>query len=254
MTGKTPKDLADALVQARTTGKCLAAETFAQLDSTADAYAVQSAVASALASRLGPVAGWKTGRAGPGKPISFAPIFAHLVRPSPARFTETEAHLRGVELEYAFRLDDDPLPPDLAGFDEAMRSRVSLVPVIEVVGSRYLEGDAAPLLFKVADMQMNAGLVIGEPLRDWSGIMTESGKVHWDINGEVMADGPAMTPGGDAFATFCAFAQSVGQHCGGLRKGQIVATGSLTGVRWAPSGARVVGEIAGLGAVETTFT
>ena len=253
MTEENTTELANALVQARASGNGVIADAFAAPGSVAAAYAVQSAQIAALAPGLGPVAAWKTGRKGPGEPISFAPILASLVRRSPARFTPAEAHLRGVELEFAFLLDDDPPPADTMGFADALRPRVSLVAVIEVVGSRLVQADAADPLLKLADLQLNAGLVIGQPLRTWTGLRTDQGDVRWEIDGQIMAQGPAETPGGAAFATFCAFAQSVGTHCGGLKKGQVVATGSLTGLRWAPPGARVRGEIAGLGRVETTF-
>ena len=253
MTENNAAKLAAALLQARASGHCLSADAVTPPGSMAAAYAVQSAQVTALAPHLGPVTAWKAGRKGPGEPISFAPILASLVRRSPASFTKAEAHLRGVELEFAFRLEDDPPPPDAVGFAHAMRSRVSLVAAIEVVDSRFVEADAAHPMLRLADFQMNAGMVIGEPLHGWSGINTDCGEVRWEIDGQVVAEGPAMTPGGEAFATFCAFAQTVGTHCGGLKKGHVVATGSLTGMQWAPPGARVLGEIAGLGTVETVF-
>jgi 2-keto-4-pentenoate hydratase len=47
-------------------------------------------------------------------------------------------------------------------------------------------------------------------------------------------------------------------HCAarglGLAAGQVVTTGSFTGMQFAPAGAQVRGEIDGLGAVEAAFT
>jgi 2-keto-4-pentenoate hydratase len=48
-------------------------------------------------------------------------------------------------------------------------------------------------------------------------------------------------------------ANSVAEHCGGIRAGQIIATGSLTGLRFVEPGAHVVAEFPGLGTVEVTF-
>jgi leucyl-tRNA synthetase len=60
----TPAELAAAMVQARASGHGVTADAFAAPGSVAAAYAVQSAQIAALSPRLGPVAAWKTGRAG----------------------------------------------------------------------------------------------------------------------------------------------------------------------------------------------
>lgn len=250
---QTIDELAAALLQARASGLPLSVDAAVPPASEAEAYAAQTATIGALVPRHGPVAGWKTGRAHPGGPMLYSPILSALVRGSPARFTAGESRLRGVELEFGFRLDAHPPPPGAPDFAERLRRGVSLVPVIEVVDSRLAEAGAAPLLLQLADLQLNAGLAIGAPLSDWSGLRLDRVTVRWEIDGRVVADGEAATPGGDAFATLCAFAEAVGAHCGGLRKGHVVTTGSLTGLVWAPPGARVRGEIAGLGAVEVAF-
>ena len=243
-----------ALLQARASGLALAAGAAASPASETEAYAAQAATIAALTSRLGPVAAWKAGRAHPGGPILFSPILSALVRGSPANFTAAESRLRGVELEFGFRLEADPPPLGAPDFEEMLRQRVSLVPVIEVVDSRLVEADAAPMLLRLADLQLNAGLVIGAPLADWSGLRLDLGEVCWEFDDRIVAEGEAATPGGDAFGTLCAFAEAVGTHCGGLRKGHVVTTGSLTGLLWAPPAARVRGEIGGLGTVEVAFT
>ena len=48
-------------------------------------------------------------------------------------------------------------------------------------------------------------------------------------------------------------ANNVGEDCGGLRAGQVITTGSLTGLRFVDPGARVVAEFSGLGTVEVAF-
>jgi len=217
-----------------------------------EAQAAQVHTVALLGPALGGVGGWKTGRSQPGAPPAMAPIFAATLRPSPARFRLAEARLRGVELEIAFRLDDAPPPPDAPDFARLMRDRVSVAPAIEVVDARVAGGADADPLLKLADLQINAGLATGPARRDWGAL--DAATVRLKIGGAMAVEGRRPTPGGDAFATFCAFARLVGAHCGGLRVGQWVTTGSLTGLLWAPPGATAHGEIAGLGAVSVTFT
>jgi len=220
----------------------------------AAAMAAQAHAIALLGPALGGVGGWKTGRGDPDAAPIMAPIVGDTLRAAPARFSHAEARLRGVELEIALRLEDAPPPPDAPDFARRLRDRVSVAPAIEVVDARVAGGAGADPLLKLADLQIDAGLVAG-PARPLSAAPAlDAATLRWEIGGAVAAEGRLPTPGGDAFATFCAFARLVGAHCGGLKAGQVVTTGSLTGLLWAPPGATARGEIAGLGAVSVTFT
>ncbi len=242
--------LARALARAWDGGPLVAGPEPADL---AEALAVQAETVALLGPCFGGVGGWKTGRTDRDADPIMAPVLAARLRRSPARFSRAEALLRGVELEIAFRLEDEPPPPDAPDFEATLRRIVSVSPAIEVVDARVRVGAEAQPLLKLADLQTNAGLVTGPARRDWADLPLDAMSLRWEIAGDVAAEGRAPTPGGDAFATFCAFARLVGGHCGGLRAGQVVTTGSLTGLLWAPPGATARGEIAGLGAVSVTF-
>ena len=210
------------------------------------AYRVQAAVAAGW----GAVGAWKTGPR-PGGPPIMAPIFADRVRASPAAFAPGELDLIGVELEVAFRVTaplPDPRAPDFA---RAARDCVAALPAIEVVDARIAAGPEGPPLLKLADNQVNGGLVCG-PEADGFGPLSAM-EAELTIGGEVVHRGPAEVPGGDAFEHFAAFARMVGRHCGGLAAGQVVATGSLTGLRFIGRGLPVHGRIEGLGEVRAEF-
>lgn len=213
------------------------------------AYAVQEAVTR----ELGAVGAFKTGRKTADEIPIMAPILAAGVRASPATFTRAELDLVGVELEVAFRIDavlpnlDDP------DFETRMRERVSVLPAIEVVDSRIADHDTADPLWKLADNQINAGLVHGEPLADWQALDLAHVAARLEAGRDILFEGPAMVPGGDAFATLCAFVRLVGAHCGGLHPGQFVTTGSVMGLIFIEPGQRVHGTIEGLGSVEAEF-
>jgi len=104
--------------------------------SDADAYQIQEAVTRQLGEAVG---GWKVGAASPTTAAFCAPIFARMIRPSPASLSATELRLIGIEAEIAFRLGRD-LPARAAPYDRAeVTAGASLHPAIEVVDLRYAD-------------------------------------------------------------------------------------------------------------------
>ncbi|MEF2551720.1 hypothetical protein VQ042_10165 [Aurantimonas sp. A2-1-M11] len=212
------------------------------------AYAVQQLVCDAC----GPAVAWKTGRKRPEDPVIAAPVLEGGLRASGAAFSTRELGACGVELEIGFRLER-PLPPlDSPDFPTLARACVTPIPVIEIVDGR-MDGfmEATPLA-KLADNQINGGLVYGTP-SEAGGLDLGQPEVRLTFNGQDVVSGRQPVPGGDAFSVFMAFARMVGTHCGGLRPGQIVTTGSLSGLPFVPPGTRIDGWIAGLGHVRTAF-
>ena len=213
-----------------------------------DVYAVQARVMD----EIGPAGAFKTGRAKPGDVPVFAPIAASAVRASPAAFLGSELRLVGIELEIAFLVDAELPPLDAPDFAARARECVSAVPVIEVVDSRLADVDTVNPLWKLADNQINGGLVTGLPIKDWSLLDLESVSIDLTAGSETLASGPAKVPGGDAFDIFCACAKALGSHCGGLTPGRLVTTGSTMGLIYIEKGRTVTGEIKGLGRVQVT--
>src|SRR5258707_765617 len=83
--------------------------------SDADAYQIQDAVSRQLGETIG---GWKVGAASPTTAAFCAPIYARMIRTSPASFGATELRLIGIEAEIAFRFGRD-LPARASAFDRA---------------------------------------------------------------------------------------------------------------------------------------
>ena len=179
------------------------------------AYAVQRLVCEAF----GPVAAWKTGRKRVADPVIAAPVLDGGLRASGASFSTAELGACGVELEIGFRLDR-PLPPfDAADFETLARDCVTPLAVIEMVDGR-IDGfmDAAPLA-KLADNQSNGGLVFGTESDEAALDLTEP-EVRLTFNSQV---------------------------------GQIVTTGTLSGLPFVAPGTVIEGWISGLGPVRTAF-
>ena len=211
------------------------------------AFKVQQAVCNAIGT---PVA-WKASPPSATSEAMMAPVMPGTLRPSGATYTAQELFACGIEIEIAFRIDK-PLPsPTDSDFETALRAAVTPVVVIEVVDGRT-EGfvDRAPLA-KLADNQINGGLVIAEPTG--GAVDLSNPEVKLTLGGEVVVDGRTAVPGGDAFASLLALAGMVGDHCGGVKPGQYVTTGALGGLFFVTPGTDVEGWIDGLGSVRMTF-
>lgn len=254
MTGRmkaASQDLVGRLLAARRGGALVDAATEPDApQSLADAYAIQAGVMA----RLGPVGGWKIGRAAPDQPAVFSPIPAAAIWKSPVAWPQAESRLRGVELEIGFYIDG-PLPPaDAPDFATRLAAAVTPLPVFEILDSRLTDPQGASAFWKLADMQIDAGLVCGTPLQgSWSAADFVNPTARLEADGDVLVDGPVTTPGGSPFDLLAELVRICGDHCGGLRPGQIVTTGSFTGMRFFKHGTTVSGRIAGWPVIGVTF-
>ncbi|MFC3676492.1 hypothetical protein [Ferrovibrio xuzhouensis] len=243
-------DLVARLLAARNGGPLVDPATEAAGPETlADAYALQAGVIAAL----GPVGGWKVGRA-PGQPAVFAPIPAAAIRPSPALWPRAESRLRGVELEIGFRIDAVLPPADATDFAARLAEAVTPLPVFEILDSRLTDPQGASALWKLADMQIDAGLVCGAPFTGtWTREDFDRPSAQLTADGAIVVEGPATMPGGNPFDLLAELVRSCGEHCGGLQRGQIITTGSFTGMRFFAAGTTVTGCIAGWPVIGVTF-
>jgi 2-keto-4-pentenoate hydratase len=209
-----------------------------------DAYAVQAGVAAVRRS----VAGFKTARK-PGQPQIMAPIMACDVVENDATVASLFGGPLGIELELGLRIVaplPDPADPD---FVKVLGGCIEPLAVIELVDTRLNGPAAADPLTKLADAQINAGLVIGPMLRGWDGGPLTGTTARMMAGQDALLDGPATVPGGDARETLRALAAMIGGHCGGLQPGQIVITGSLHPLTYVAPGTAVDGWIDGCGGV-----
>lgn len=236
---------ANALIAAHQSGTRF---TPTQIPTTAaQAYDIQARVVSAL----GPVSGFKTARK-PDAPLIMAPILAQRVWPSGAHVKMGETI--GIELEIGWKIIA-PLPaPTAQDFHASLLRCVLPVPVIELVDTRLSGPLADDPIAKLADLQLNHGLIVGAPLMDWNG--TDFGDINAKIQTatRVLCDGPTQVPGGSALATLSALAMDIGEHCGGLQPGQVVITGSVYPLTYTSETGLVQGKIDWLGEVSVTLT
>ena len=210
---------------------------------TGEAYAVQQRVAE----RLGLIGGFKFAHR-PGEAAIMAPIQAADIHVSPVT-VPAGGEVVGIELEVGFRIRSALPDPQSLEFRDRLRESVVPLAAIELVKTRLADPNAASSLLRLADHQLNGGLVTGGGPADWDRGPLSEVEAHLTVDGRPVVTGPVRLPFGDAFDCLVELARMVGTHCGGLRPGQIVITGSLNGLPWLPPGTRVRGRIDGIGEV-----
>ena len=234
---------ADTLVAARSTSGVGEPQVTALPADYASAMHVQREVAAAIGAR---VAGWKVGFSPDGRAVA-GPMFADVVKPSPARFN---CPPRGfiVEIEIAFRLGRD-LPRKAWTRDEILDAADEAMIGVELVAGRRGEPPDVPYFAFLADNIGNAGYVTGARTRDFRRLDLKALPVRFSIDDAVIEDKRGGHPQGDPIEPLRAYASDAIDELGGLRKGQIITTGSLTKPLRVDRAARIAALIEGVGEV-----
>ena len=244
--------LATALAAARLTGGLVDRTGFELPADHLAAYAVQAS-ASAL---LGPGSdAWKVGSTSPQAQAALGTDGPGAAR-VPARYRfgsgETidvfEAHDLAVEAEFALRLGRDIVadgaPPPRA---EVIAAIDAVLPALEIVGSRLAGGLAgAGRHLVTADGGANVALATGAPVTDWRRFDLPAHPVRLSLNGAVAAEGTGARALGDPVAVVVWLAG----HRGHLAAGEVVSTGTCTGLVPVRPGDRLIGDFGEIGSVE----
>ncbi|MGO8918623.1 MAG: 2-keto-4-pentenoate hydratase [Stellaceae bacterium] len=244
--------LARRLLEARRGGRRIASLPAELVPEDASAaYAAQDLVARAL----GRIAGWKVGAAGPEAEPNCAPLFADLVAPSPARFAAARFPLGGIEGDLAFRFGRD-LPARAEPYDaeEVWQAVDTLHAAIELVDSRFADFRAQDRLALLADNQANGAFCHGAGIRDWRHVDFLAQPASLALDGAEVA----RAVGGNAAGHPKRLLAWLANHCArrgrGLAAGDIVTTGTHTGLVFATPGATASVRFPGIGEASLTLT
>lgn len=235
-----PAIAAHRLVQARQ-GPLIASRVITPAD-LAGTLATQEATLALL----GPAGGWKVGAKAPDADPAGAPLPSRGIVASGASFSGNDARLRGIEVELAVRLGRD-----LGPGDDVVNAIEAVLPAIELVETRLADWRDAPPLARQADLQLHGALVLGEPaalrpadadLRGLTACLA--------FDGHVVASTRGANPASDLWRLLAWLARHAHERGRPLKAGQVITTGSCTGMLFAPEGAHVQAELTGLGRVE----
>ena len=242
---------AEALLTARRDGAIAELPESCRPRSAAEAYAVQDEIAI----RLGGIAGWKVGAPAADATPACAPLPSGTILTTPAQVDAAKHPMRGVEAEIAFRFGED-LPARAEPYDRAavMAAIETACPAIELCDSRYLDFKKVDPLSHQADSNANAGLVVGADWDGWRDLDAAAQAVRLRIGGETVADHRGGNTAGEPLRLLVWLANHAAARGQPLRKGQIVTTGSWTGLPCAQPGDEVVADFPGIGSVQVLFT
>jgi 2-keto-4-pentenoate hydratase len=197
----------------------------------ADAYRVQSELARLAG---GDVRAWKvTALAsaqqrgyGTDKPVAGA-LFAPFFHTAPAAVALAQFVAPLLECEIAFLLGRN-LPERASPYERAEieAAVVAIVPAMEIADCRWPAD--APDLLKLADDMGNGAFIAGTTVPDWRAIDLAGIEAALAHDGTVIERGNAAKILGDPLAAVTALANAQPLPAGGLRRGQIVTTGTCT--------------------------
>jgi 2-keto-4-pentenoate hydratase len=247
MTSQEIAACVEVLAQARRSGAWIEALPAAP-SSAAEAHMIQDRVAAALGEAVG---AFKV-NAPPGEETARGLIYARMIRPSPARIAPAEAPHLGVEAEIAFRFTHDLPARDAPYRREEVVEAMAALPAIEVVSSRFRDPRARPPLEQLADCLINGALVPGMETPAWSRLDLARLQVTLEVNGETVVRQHGGHSAGDP-AGFAVALVNAMRDADGVKAGQIVTTGSWTGLRFLKPGDRCSIRFEELGGAEVAF-
>jgi len=253
-----PETAAERLWQARVTHQPLARDFAGYPTSEAEAYEIQAAMIAA--SRLD-VIGWKIGATtapllevlGMKEPF-LGPLFANFTLQSGAEMAVHPGH--GLETEFTIRLKSDlPYRADPYGRDEIEAAVAAIIPSFEIIGFRF-EGEPAGAGFRlIADGGVNVGTVLGTDVTTWDADTLAGHDVSLAINDAVMQTGrPSDLLWDHLFDAVSWAACHPTMEGRGLKAGEIIMTGTCTGMTPLSSGDRAMADFGAMGRVSAAFS
>ncbi|NVO15233.1 MAG: fumarylacetoacetate hydrolase family protein [Rhodoplanes sp.] len=222
--------LAKELLQARTEARIAGVDGWSGVVTDVDAaYRVQTEIAAQMG---GPVRGWKVTalaepdqrKYGAARPLA-GPLLAHFVQEGPATVARSQFVAPMFECEIAFVLGTDLPQRDAPYHRHEIGAAVSAV----VAGLEIADCRVAPSstdLMKMADAMGNGVYVVGTPVRDWHRLDLTDIAISVTIDGDEAYRGNSARILGNPLLAVVALANAQPLPLGGLKKGQIVTTGS----------------------------
>ncbi len=211
-----------------------------------DAYRVQAAVAQ----NLGRTVGWKVGRKTPAGDFAYAPLFENRLYPSGMTLAGDAFRVWHVEAELMVRFGQGlPRRGRPYGRDEVVEAIDQVMAAIEIIDSRFAAWpDVAPALL-LADLLSHGAMVVGSGIPLPADTALERAQIRLTIGGDVVIDQVGGNPAGDLVDLVTVLANRLTETGAGIRAGDLVTTGSFTGMRLLPPATRAEAAFAGIGSV-----
>ncbi len=213
-----------------------------------EAWAIQREVLELGGDSVG---GWKCA-APAGRPQSGACLGRSGFVTSPAQLKFRADRDMGIEAEIAVRIARDlpgradGQPYTRADIEDAIDA---VFPAIELVQSRFTDMRAVSNLASLADAVSNFGFVQGADVAGWRSLDLAHLRVVLSFGDEVKVDQVGGNPSGDPLAPVVWLANRLLAIGTRLKAGEVVTTGSCTGLLFVKPGVPVAATFEGLGTV-----
>lgn len=243
------KKAAELLAEARRRGKGrdpLPAEL--QPQNYDEGHAIQDATVALLNETVG---GWKVGLDKSGV-MTRAPIFTGVIHDNNTKVDSKTIPLLGIEAEIAFRFRKNLPARDTDYSREEVSDAVEAFPAIELLNSRYADPGARSQLEKLADCIVQGGIVCGTARADWKTIEFSQQSVVLTVDGKEIASRTGSHPTGDPIPPMVALVNNL-RTKKGVRAGQIMTTGTWTGVNYVTAQSTVIVAFKGFEPVTVRF-
>jgi len=246
MNNEKIKQAASILLAARQAGSPTVGLGGAAPATEADTWAIQRVVLAGLSGSIG---GYKCATP-PGMPSSAAIVALAGIRSAPSNWAVPAGQQIGIETEIAVRFKRD-LPA--RGRDYTLEDVLDAVdaafPAIELVKSRFTDMRAVTPLENMADNVAHIGFVHGADVANWRDFDLKALKVKQACGGVTQVEKIGGNPSGDPLIPLLWLVNHLPQFGLHLQAGQIVTTGSTTGLIFVDSHQKVVSSFEGFGEV-----
>jgi len=225
-------DLAETLYEAFDTKTPIEPVTETAELTVEDAYAVQSAVLGRIRADPDAVVGHKLGLVSEAKQEQLGipePIFCQVLPETVVddRTVDTDAYIAPrVEAEIGLLLGEDV--PAGASPADVLAATHAVVPVVEILETRYAGWTIPTAQDVIADLTSAAGVVVGETLRDPRDVDLAMESVVISVNGEVASSGVGAAIMGHPARAVSWLAGRLPDVDDGLGAGELIMTGGIT--------------------------
>lgn len=239
--------LSSLLARAHCGGQAIAASDVDAFTLSPDqAHRVQAAVAE----DLGRTVGWKVGRKTPTADFAYAPLFEKRLYPSGVELARDTFRVWHIEAELMVRFGHGlPRRGRAYASQEVAEVIDQVMAAIEIIDSRFAAWPdvASPLL--LADLLSHGAMVVGSGCPLSVDAALEHAQIRLTIGDDVVVDQAGGNPAGDLLDLVTVLANRLAETGIGIRAGDLVSTGSFTGMRLLPPGTRAEACFPGIGSV-----
>lgn len=208
-----------------------------------------------------PVAGWKVGATaekvqelyGVNEPFH-GPFYAPTTFASPAMLRREDFGHLCIESEFAFRFGSTLAARESAyGREEILGAVDAVLPAFELISPRFDTLLQDRVALATADCGLNGGFVLGEDCAGWRELDLAAHRVRLTVDGEVKGEGAGANALGHPFNVLDWLVNALSRRGIALNAGEIVSTGTCTGIVYLELGQKAVADYGALGAIEVTF-